>query len=90
MLFAFGVLASVIGMALAYATHYATVAHADSLEKIWVHPWVRPGPRSRTLARVKAAFHVLALLAGLAALILFVCGMFAVRDAVVQLGVPHP
>ena len=90
MLFAFGVLVSVAGMALAYLTHYFTTAHANSMEKIWEHPWVRPGPRSKLFARVKMALHLLALLVCFASLLLFVSGMFAVRDAIVAIGDAHP
>ena len=90
MLFAFGVLVSVIGMAFAYMTHYATVAHADSMEKIWEHPWIRPRKRSKALALTKAVFHILALLAVIASLLFFVSGMFAVRNSIVQLGAAHP
>ncbi len=86
MLFAYGVAFAVAGLALSYFTNYATVGHAASMTKHWEHPYVRPNePSTGRWARLKGFFHILAVVAGLLSLALFIFGMFDVRDAIVRL-----
>jgi hypothetical protein len=87
--FAYGVTASVIGMALSYFTNYVTAGHAASHEKWWQHPYLRPGPNTPSYAKAKRIFHVLALIVSLGSIVLFVWGMFDVRSSIVRLGTPN-
>jgi hypothetical protein len=80
--FAAGVVAAVAGMALSYLVNYFTALHADSLTKIWEHPWLTPGKRTVWFARLKTGFHALTILAGVVSVFFFVRGVLAVRNSV--------
>ena len=54
-MFAFGVVAAVAGMGLSYVVHYLTGLHVASMEKVWEHPWVKPGKRTRLFGILKAS-----------------------------------
>ena len=84
MIFAFGVAAAVAAMAFSYFTNYYTVAHTSSFEKIWQHPYLRPGPRTQRLARIRSMMHGLAIVLGLLSIVLFIGGMVDVRQSVVR------
>jgi hypothetical protein len=81
-LFALGVVAAVVGMALSYVVNYLTAEGAGSSKRIWEYPWVVPGERTVWLARLKPGLHWLTLLVGVASVVFFVCGIFAVRNSV--------
>ena len=72
--FAFGVVAAVAGMALSYVVNYLTAVHTDSL--------IQRRERAVFLGRLKAGLHVLTVLAGVASVVFFVRGVFAVRNSV--------
>jgi len=86
--FAFGVIAAVAGMALSYLVHLLTVGHARShikvkeLSKTGEIIWVRPGKKTWIWGVFRTLGHAVAALAGVASVVLFVCGIFAVRDTV--------
>jgi hypothetical protein len=61
-------------MALSYLVHYFTAVHTDSL--------IQRGERTVLFGRLKNGLHVLAILAAVASVIFFVCGIFAVRNSV--------
>ena len=81
-LFALGVVAAVVGMALSYFVNYLTAEQARSFAHIWEHPWVVPGKNTGFLGRLKAVLHVITVLVGVASVVFFVCGIFAVRNSV--------
>jgi hypothetical protein len=81
-LFALGVVAAVVGMALSYVVNYLTAAGAASSKHIWEHPWIVPGECTVWLARLKNGLHLITVLVGVASLVFFVCGIFAVRNSV--------
>jgi hypothetical protein len=83
--FSFGVVASVIGMALAYLTNYATAAHTNSFERQWEPPYIKPSQNTRKLRRLKNGLHVIAVAAGVGSVAYFVCGMFDVRQVISHL-----
>jgi len=82
MLFAFGVVAAVVGMGLAYLTNLITAIHAGSVERLSHPPYLRPGKNTATLSRMRNSFHAAAVVATLASIALFVWGMFDVRNAI--------
>jgi hypothetical protein len=84
-LFAFGIVAALTGMILAYFTNYVTAAVEQSFERAGLPPFVRPGKRTRALVRVKVTIHIAATLVGLASIALFVWGVFDVRNAISHL-----
>jgi hypothetical protein len=84
-LFAFGIVAALTGMILAYFTNYVTAAVERSFERAGLPPFVRPGKRTRALRRVKITIHIAATLVGLASIALFVWGVFDVRNAISHL-----
>jgi hypothetical protein len=91
--FAFGVVAAVAGMALAYLAHLMTVVHAESHTRVMEASktsgriiWLKPGPRTRIWHVLRIISHVLAFLAGAASVVFFVCGILAVRAAVEHIG----
>jgi hypothetical protein len=79
--FAWGVLASVAGIALAYFTNYCMAGVAASKNKSYDPPYVMEGPGTWKWVYANRAFHVLAVASGVSSLILFIVGMFAVRAA---------
>jgi hypothetical protein len=87
-LFAFGVIAAVAGMALSYFVNYFTAEWARSFAHIWEHPWVVPGKNTGFLGWLKAVLHVITVLVGVASVVFFVCGIFAVRNSVKHLPPP--
>ena len=87
MLFAFGVSCAVGGMALSYFTHYATIAHSNTFEKKWGHPYLVPGKHTRRNAFIKAILHFTAIAVGLASIALFILGMLGVKNSIIRLGV---
>lgn len=74
-MFAFGVVAAVAGMGLSYAVHYLTGLHVNSMEKVWEHPWVKPGKWTRLFGILKASTHVLAVLVAVSSVVFFVYGL---------------
>ena len=83
--FALGVAFAVAGIALAYFTHYCMAGTASSQTKKWEPPYMEPGPKTPLWRRLNIAFHVAAVVAGLASLSFFVVGMFSVRAAISHL-----
>jgi hypothetical protein len=85
--FALGVVSAVAGICFAYLTHYAMAGVASSKTKKWEPPYVEAGPSSVIWRRLNIVFHLLALIAGLASLSLFIMGVFSVRAAILHLSV---
>lgn len=81
-LFAAGVAVSVAGMGLSYVTHFFGASRIRSFARQWEPPWIVPGPNTRNYSRATYAAQILAFLAGLATIILFVGGMLSVRNAI--------
>lgn len=87
--FALGDVAAVVGMALSYLAHLLTVWEARShIKTAEVSKttgetiWVKPGEKTWIWSVSRYSAHGLAALAGIASVVFFVCGIFAVRDAV--------
>lgn len=83
--FAWGAVASVAGFALAYVTHYITARAAASRRKIWNHPYVADTAATKIWQRVNYFFHCATMLVGVAALGLFINGIFMVQSSILQL-----
>jgi hypothetical protein len=84
-LFAYGVVAAVVGMCLSYVVHYLTLAHVFSMEKVWEHPWIKPGKRTRIFAILMGSTHVLTVLVAVSSVVFFVVGIYSVRNAIVHI-----
>jgi hypothetical protein len=82
MLFAFGVVAAVAGMGLDHLPNYLTGVHATSFVRWSQHPYIRPGPKTSRLARLRTLVHVVGVLVGVGSVVLFVCGMYDVRNSI--------
>lgn|SRR5262249_10710794 len=81
-LFAFGVVAAVLGMGFAYFTNYTVAAQINSYERLWEQPYVKPGKNTFKIRLAKYAFHTVAILAALASVTLFIWGVFDVQRAI--------
>ena len=86
LIFAFGVAAATFGIGLSYLTHFLSAAYANSFAMTFSHPYVSKGKRTYLWTWCKRISHGLAFVAGVASLVLFVCGMFAVRNEITHLG----
>jgi hypothetical protein len=84
-LFAIGVAVAVAGMGLSYVTHYLSAGRISSFTRQQVSPYVVPGPKTKRYTQITAAAHVLAFIAGLACIALFVWGVLSIREAIVHL-----
>jgi len=83
--FALGVAAALISLGFSYFTNYATVELTGSKQKKWDHPWVVDGTSSSKWNATINICKVIAILAGIASVILFLVGMFDVRAAILAL-----
>lgn len=81
MWFAWGVAASVLGMAFAYLTNYSIAGHAFAL-------YGQEAASARRWLRSALTFQVLAVLVAIASLACFVLGILAIRTAVNMLVSP--
>jgi hypothetical protein len=73
---------TLFALTASYFTNYATVEHSASRVKSWLYPHVQDGPKSAKWRCVRDFFHAVAIVFGLASLVLFLVGMYAVRDAI--------
>lgn len=70
--FALGAAAGVIGIAIAYLTHYATLATLGETG----------GPREKVYANIKRFVHICALLVAVASVVFFLLGVLKVKSAI--------
>ena len=80
--FAWGVSLAVLGIGLADAVNFLTGQYLNSKTKTWAHPWSEPGEKTWIWGVSRDLTHVVAALAGVASVVVFVCGIFAVRNSV--------
>ena len=81
-----GVATGLTGLLLAYFTNLNHANLASSQVRTWQHPYTEPGPATARLACITSVVHLLAILAGIASLTLFVIGMLDVRGSLLLLG----
>ena len=81
-LFALGVASATAGICFSYLTHYFTFAGQESNKLSGEPPFVQSGPTTKWWKLSARVVYDLAILACLASLILFVMGMFDVKDAI--------
>jgi hypothetical protein len=86
MWFAFGVAVATLSMGLAYFTNLCVAATGFSQLKTYEHPYLRDTNKSRAFKWGGEVFRWLAVIGAVASLVLFICGMFAVKNAVGLLG----
>jgi hypothetical protein len=84
--FAFGVASATLSLGLAYFTNLAVAASGFTKEKTFVHPFIQDTTKSRRYRRWAEIFRWLAIVGAFASLVLFICGMLAVKCAVSSLG----
>jgi hypothetical protein len=80
--FAWGVSLAVLGMGLSYAANFLLGQYTNSKTKTWAHPWSEPGEKTWIWGVLRDLTHVVAVLAGVASVVVFVFGIFAVRNSV--------
>jgi hypothetical protein len=86
--FACGVVAAVLGMGLSYVVNFLTDLYMNSRTKTWMHPWSEPGKNTKCIGVARNSFDALAALVGVASVVFFVCGIFAVRNSVEHIQQP--
>jgi hypothetical protein len=80
--FALGVASATAGMGLSYATHYLTQATQASHKMTSEPPFIEPAPMTKWWKLARHSVHIFAIAAGIASLILFIVGMFDVKNAI--------
>jgi hypothetical protein len=85
MFFAFGVVAAAIAMILSYFTIYAVAVHQYSYVLLKEFPYFLGTPRGKFWALLAQVLRISAALVGVSSLVLFVIGMFYVRNAILTL-----
>jgi hypothetical protein len=83
--FASGVALAVVAKAASYFADLFMASVATSIIRTFQHPYVADGPKTPRFRFLKAIFHVLAVVLGLASFAVFVCGMLEVRTALTHL-----
>ncbi|MFY0691511.1 MAG: hypothetical protein JXR14_06245 [Paracoccaceae bacterium] len=76
--FGWGVVATVIGMGFAYFTTYLVGAHSFAL-------YAQQEKRAGWIIKLKVATHFVAIIATIISLVLFIYGLFDVREAITTL-----
>lgn len=84
--FAVGVAFAGLATAFAYFTNYSNVGAANSMLRIWEHPWHKETTASKRWMKSYYISLVVSVLAGFVSLGLFVFGMVSVWNAVLSLG----
>jgi hypothetical protein len=86
--FASGVAVATLSMGLAYFTNLCVAGSGFSQLKTFQHPYLQETNKSRTYKRTGEFFRWLAVVGAVASLVLFICGMLAVKSAVGSLATP--
>ena len=84
--FVAGITCGLMALTCAYLTNLYDANVGTSLNQTWEYPYIQPGRFTQHFVRVSRYAHVLAILAGIASLLLFVVGMLDVRSAIILLG----
>jgi len=84
-LFAWGVAAATLALALSYFTNYFMAGIASSKKKIFEHPYLENTPRTNVMWWLNVISHIAAVIAGLGSIICFIIGMLGVRSAITHL-----
>lgn len=79
--FASGVALAVVAIAASYFTDYFMAGIAGSKIKTFQHPYIQPGPNTKRYETLNFVFHLIAVGCGVVSLLMFVCGLLAVRTA---------
>jgi hypothetical protein len=82
MSFAYGVVVSAFGIGVSYLVHYCQSCAMASKKLSWDHPFVHETPSSMHWMCARNVALVVAILAGLAAIGFFVCGMLDIRNSI--------
>jgi len=84
--FASGVALAAVMAGFAYFANYCAAGSAIKMSRTWEHPYFQDTPQSNWWKRGVLLSRYGAIAAGLASLIVFVCGMISVRSAILHLG----
>jgi hypothetical protein len=84
--FASGVALAAGMSGFAYFTNYCIAGHAIRMSRTWDSPYLVETPQSTRWKRLAVGFHFAAIATGVASLVVFVCGMISVRNAILHLG----
>jgi hypothetical protein len=80
-----GVLASLVGLAFTYFTHYFTAAASHSRQRFWSHPYVIDTDGTKRWMLLRNVCHGAAMLTAVLSLGCFVAGIMIVRLAIKHL-----
>ncbi len=83
--FAIGVAAAGLGMLFAYLTNYAIGAHNAKKMRTFSPPFLADTPASDRFRKLARWCHIIGMLLAAVSVILFIVGMFAVRDSIGRL-----
>ncbi len=83
--FAWGVAAAASGAAFAYVANFTQVRGETSKDLKWEHPFIYSNNVSDRWLCIMNIFITLAILAGAASLIWFICGMYEVKNTISSL-----
>jgi hypothetical protein len=84
--FVAGITCGLMALTCAYLTNLYDANVGTSVNQTWEYPYSQPGRYTHHFVRVSRYAHILAILAGIASLLLFVVGMLDVRSAIILLG----
>jgi hypothetical protein len=83
--FAWGVVAAASALGLAYFTNFCVAGLHRSMTYWYEPPYVRNGPHTALWRSLSFAFLIMAVLAGVGALVFFVVGVLRVKSAFINL-----
>ncbi len=83
--FAYGVVASALGIGATYFVHFFTGGAEASKTLTWEHPYINDTPSTKRWMWARHFFHFLAAVLALSAILLFVFGMLDIRHAITNL-----
>jgi len=84
--FAFGVGCAAVTTVFAYLVNWMDVDITDSVKLTWEHPYVVDTRAATRLGYIRIAFHLLAFMAGLLAIVSFFRGIISVAEAISHVG----
>ncbi len=84
--FGWGVAAAALGSGFAYLTNYCIATASGRRDFTYTHPHVRDNNSSKMWSAFATVFQVLAVLVAISSLVLFLCGIYAVKSSLLTSG----
>lgn len=83
--FAWGIALGAIAMVGAYLATYLTAFSAHLEEYIYEHPYTRSTGKSKCVGSIASAVQIIALIVAISSLVIFVLGIYEIREVIVCL-----